>query len=220
MKSSTPFLWLVGVLFLSGSVQAKELKSILETVDVETGVRTVVRTFDGRIEAPNWTRDGKWLVYNAGGHLYRIAPTGGDPESVDTGACTRCNNDHVLSFDGRSIAVSHDPDPQGSRIYTMPLFATNAVAATEVVSTPRSYLHGWSPDGKWLAYCAMRETDRKATSTSLRRRVVSRSASQRHRDLMTDPSSHRAGNSSGSTPAARASCRSGACGPMDPSRSR
>ena len=161
MKSSTPSLWLVGVLFLSGSVQAKELKSILETVDVETGVRTVVRTFDGRIEAPNWTRDGKWLVYNAGGHLYRIAPTGGDPESVDTGACTWCNNDHVLSFDGRSIAVSHDPDPQGSRIYTMPLFATNAVAATEVVSTPRSYLHGWSPDGKWLAYCAMRETDPK-----------------------------------------------------------
>lgn len=149
------------MLFLSGSVQAKELKSILETVDVETGVRTVVRTFDGRIEAPNWTRDGKWLVYNAGGRLYRIAPTGGDPESVDTGACTRCNNDHVLSFDGRSIAVSHDPDPQGSRIYTMPLFATNAVAATEVVSTPRSYLHGWSPDGKWLAYCAMRETDPK-----------------------------------------------------------
>lgn len=113
------------MLFLSGSVQAKELKSILETVDVETGVRTVVRTFDGR-----------------------------------------------------SIAVSHDPDPQGSRIYTMPLRLDDGLEprpshlvpparlgretlATEVVSTPRSYLHGWSPDGKWLAYCAMRETDPK-----------------------------------------------------------
>ena len=32
--------------------------SILETVDVHTGVRTVLKEFDHVIEAPNWTRDG------------------------------------------------------------------------------------------------------------------------------------------------------------------
>ena len=39
--------------------------SILETVDVHTGVRSVLKEFDCVIEAPNWTQDGRSLVYNS-----------------------------------------------------------------------------------------------------------------------------------------------------------
>lgn len=44
--------------------------SILETVDVHTGNRTILKEFDYVIEAPNWTQDGKSLVYNSRGHLH------------------------------------------------------------------------------------------------------------------------------------------------------
>ncbi|HNB51008.1 MAG TPA: hypothetical protein PK530_03650, partial [Anaerolineales bacterium] len=44
--------------------------SILETVDVFTGVRTVLKEFDYVIEAPNWTRDGRTLIYNSQGRMY------------------------------------------------------------------------------------------------------------------------------------------------------
>ena len=80
----------------------------LETVDVKTGARTVVKSFARKIEAPNWTRDGRHLIYNSGGRLWRVPAAGGEEEPVDTGFCTRCNNDHVLSFDGKYVAVSHD----------------------------------------------------------------------------------------------------------------
>ena len=50
--------------------------SILEIYDVEAGTRTVVKEFQGTIEAPNWTVDGRWLIYNSGGRLYKIAPDG------------------------------------------------------------------------------------------------------------------------------------------------
>jgi Tol biopolymer transport system component len=47
-------------------IAARDAISILETVDVTTGVRSVLKEFDQVIEAPNWTRDGRLLVYNAG----------------------------------------------------------------------------------------------------------------------------------------------------------
>ena len=44
--------------------------SIFETVDVHSGIRTVHKEFNYVIEAPNWTQDGKYLVYNSRGHMY------------------------------------------------------------------------------------------------------------------------------------------------------
>ena len=41
--------------------------------------RRVVRHFDGKIEAPNWTRDGQSLIYNSNGRIYRIPVAGGEP---------------------------------------------------------------------------------------------------------------------------------------------
>jgi Tol biopolymer transport system component len=128
--------------------------SILETLDVDTGERKVLREFEDVIEAPNWTRDGKYLVYNRNGRLYRYDLGTGGIHEIDTAFAVDCNNDHVLSPDGRSIAVSHHTYEDGeSRIYILPLTGGNPVLITPMAP---SYLHGWSPDGKTLAYCAER----------------------------------------------------------------
>ena len=136
--------------------QVNKVTSILEISDLN-GKRTVVKEFPYHIEAPNWTPDGKWLIFNSSGKLYKVSPDSpGEPIQINTGFATNCNNDHVLSFDGKMIAISHGTKEDGqSRIYTLPI---------EGSSTPRlitpmapSYLHGISPDNKYLAYCADRK---------------------------------------------------------------
>ncbi|MDR1918058.1 MAG: transporter [Tannerellaceae bacterium] len=147
------------VLFGLGSVQAQnqqqQLTSILEVIDVASGKRTVLKEFPFRMEAPNWTVDGKWLIYNSGGKLYKLSPdTPGEPVLIPTGAASRCNNDHVLSFDGRQIGISSGSEEDGrSRVWTAPIEGGEAKLITPLAP---SYLHGWSPDVKTLAYCAER----------------------------------------------------------------
>ena len=129
-------------------------QSILEIYDVETGTRTVVAEMDYLIEAPNWTPDGRALVYNSNGCIYRIDLETKAIEKIDSGFVNDCNNDHVLSADGAGLAVSHATLEDGkSRIYTLPI--TGGVPRLITPLAP-SYLHGWSPDGSTLAYCAER----------------------------------------------------------------
>ena len=128
--------------------------SILETVDVHSGIRTVHKEFDYIIEAPNWTQDGKYLVYNSRGHMYTYELVNGEIKEIDTGFAIDCNNDHVLSPDNTQLAVSHCTNEDArSRIYILPLAGGSPILVTE---KGPSYLHGWSPDGRRLAYCAER----------------------------------------------------------------
>jgi len=128
--------------------------SILETVDVHTGARSVLKEFDYVIEAPNWTRDGQYLVYNSRGRLYTYALSTTEIKEIDTGFAIDCNNDHVLSPNNTQVAISHfTNDDATSRIYVLPLNGGQPVRVTE---KGPSYLHGWSPDGQRLAYCAER----------------------------------------------------------------
>lgn len=134
---------------------AQKTVSILQILDVKTGSVTTVQEFPYLIEAPNWTHDGQWLVYNSGGKIYRISPDGGEPVMIDTGDVDGCNNDHVLSFDGKGLAISASPRTRpGSRIYTLPLAGGQPRLVTPQAP---SYLHGWSPDGKTFCYCAERD---------------------------------------------------------------
>jgi TolB protein len=127
--------------------------SLLEIMDVQTGERTVLAKFDKVIEAPNWTRDGK-LIYNSGGHIYSFDIASRESALIDTGFATFCNNDHVLSPDQSFLAISHHPiEDRKSRIYILPRKGGNPVLITPMAP---SYLHGWSPDGHTLAYCAER----------------------------------------------------------------
>jgi Tol biopolymer transport system component len=136
-------------------IAERDSYSILETVDVHTGERTVLKEFDYVIEAPNWTQDGKTLVYNSQGRMYTYELKTGEIKEIDTGFAMDCNNDHVLSPDNSQLAVSHFTNEDAtSRIYTLPLGGGTPTLVTE---KGPSYLHGWSPDGKRLAYYAERD---------------------------------------------------------------
>ena len=131
--------------------------SILEIYDLEKGESREVVRFDRLIEAPNWSRDGKSLFYNSRGELYRYDLEKGTEEKLNTGLCRNCNNDHVLSPDGRSIAISHSEESWMSRVYIVPIGGGEPRLVTE--NCP-SFLHGWSPDGETLAYCAFRDMEK------------------------------------------------------------
>jgi Tol biopolymer transport system component len=128
--------------------------SVLETLDVTTGVRSVLKVFDTVIEAPNWTRDGQSLIVNSQGGMFACSVSSGEISRIDTGFAVDCNNDHLVSPDGTQLAISHfDHADVASRIYLVPL--TGGVPV-RVTNQGPSYLHGWSPDGQRLAYCAER----------------------------------------------------------------
>jgi TolB protein len=103
-----------------------------------------------RIEAPNWSPDGTYLLWNSGGKLWKFALTGGAPQAVDTGAIRGINNDHGITRDGHWFAISAE------QIYILP---SSGGAPRQVTQKTPSYFHGWSPDGKWLAYCAERNNN-------------------------------------------------------------
>jgi len=128
--------------------------SILETVDVFTGERKILKEFDHVIEAPNWTKDGKYLVFNSNGRMFTYEMASGAVKEINTGFAIDCNNDHVLSPDNTELAVSHFTNEDAtSRIYILPM---SGGAPHLVTEKGPSYLHGWSPDGARLAYCAER----------------------------------------------------------------
>jgi Tol biopolymer transport system component len=136
--------------------------SQLEVLDVESGRRELLMSSQQPFEAPNWTPDGKALIYNTSGRvpewrgrLHRFDLATRKPTPIDTGFAIRNNNDHVLSFDGTRLAIS-DQSAEGGRstIYTLP--ATGGTPERRTPLTP-SYLHGWSPDGKWLVYTGGRD---------------------------------------------------------------
>jgi TolB protein len=133
-------------------------RSKITVYDTAARTQETVYMADDVIEAPNWSRDGKFLLVNTGGDLYRL-PVGGAGqaklEKIDLGAGGyRCNNDHDLSRDGKWLAFSAStPGSRGSQVF---LAAGDGSGVKQMVETTPSYFHGWSPDGKWLAIVGQR----------------------------------------------------------------
>lgn len=139
--------------------------SILCTMDVETGEETVLHEFPGIIEAPNWLNDGNTLLYNADGKIYRYEIDKDHVEQVDTGFCVQCNNDHVPSPDNQLLAVSCMPPELTDGTYESHIYVLQMTGGEpkDLTGPGLSYLHGWSPDGKELAYCAFRKKPEEET---------------------------------------------------------
>lgn len=137
---------------LSMNAQERQVTSRLEVYDFDKGTREIVYEAKDHFEAPNWSPDGKFLLFNQEGLLYKFYLEEKRVEPVNTAFANACNNDHGISFDGHSIVISNN-DPEGSRIYTLPIVGGTPQLVTE--QSP-SYWHGWSPDGQTLTYCANR----------------------------------------------------------------
>ena len=132
------------------------ITSYLMIYDLETKTSRVVYKVHSHFEAPNWTRDGNFLVVNSHGRLFKKIAFGCDePSRIESGEAVKCNNDHGYSPDGKLLAVSHNKEGK-SIIYVLP--ATGGEAKQVTVEGP-SYWHGWSPDGNTLAYCASRNNE-------------------------------------------------------------
>ncbi|MGH9766228.1 MAG: TolB family protein [Blastocatellia bacterium] len=133
------------------------LESTLETIAISSKDRKVVYTKRAHFEAPNWSRDGKFFLFNRGGRIYKLPAPGGEPQALDTGFATRNNNDHGISPDGAQLVISDQSQEQRrSLIYVLPITGGTPRRVTQLAP---SYWHGWSPDGKTLAYCAERNGD-------------------------------------------------------------
>ncbi|WP_223648939.1 TolB family protein [Hymenobacter psoromatis] len=133
------------------------LGSRLEVLDVASGSREVIYSAPNSLQAPNWQRNGKTLVYNSDGLMYSFDLTTRTPTLLPTGNVKNNNNDHVLSFDGRQLGLSSAVDKLGgSIVYTVP-----AAGGTPRQITPKgpSYLHGWSPDARHLVFTGQRNNE-------------------------------------------------------------
>ncbi len=134
------------------------LGSRMEVLDLETGNRTILFDSEHSVQAPNWTVDGKKLIYNSNGYLYNYHFDSGEITQLNTGFATNNNNDHVLSFDGSMLAISHHnpEDENTSTIYTLPVDGSDNPKQVTKSGIGASYLHGISPDKKTVIFTGQR----------------------------------------------------------------
>jgi hypothetical protein len=148
------------------------LINTLQTINVQSKDRRVAYVVEQptRIEAPNWFPDNSnTLYFNNGGKLYKVTaeppatppvPNRAPPAPIDLGSLTRINNDHGISADGKMLAISDQTERVGTQrpslIYMLPISGGTPKRLTE---TGPSYFHGWSPDGKTIAFCGLRDNN-------------------------------------------------------------
>ena len=129
--------------------------SNIEILNIESGVRRILYHSPKSLQAPNWSKNGKTLVYNSEGLIYSFNIESGEVNIINTEFAESNNNDHVLSFNGELLGISHHSaeDNNKSVIYILP--STGGIPERITEKGP-SYLHGWSPDDKYLTYTAER----------------------------------------------------------------
>lgn len=132
--------------------------SNLEVMDVETGHREILYQSAHSIQAPNWTPDGKRLIYNSKGHLYNYDLASHGITPLNTGFAVNNNNDHVLTFDGSLLGISNhnQEDNRTSALYYLPSEGDSLPKMVTKPGVGASYFHGWSPDNKKMLFTGNR----------------------------------------------------------------
>ena len=172
MKSLRSLLLLPGLLALTldvaavaaqnasqGAAPKPKYRTHFVVYDIDAKSAKSIFAIEGEWHAPNWTPDGKYIVSDMGGHLYRIPASGanaGKPEKIDVSEKMEATNDHALSWDGKRIAITGITPPMPAKIRTPAdihnsLFVMNA-DGSNAHEVHLGWLHAWSPDGKYLVY--------------------------------------------------------------------
>lgn len=157
----------------AAAAQRPRYRTSFAVYDLKAKTIKTVFTADGTWECPSWTRDGKYLISNMGGSLYRIPIDGdktGAPEKIQLSQPMRATNDHALSWDGKRLAISgftgallHASDgwkigPHGEATSRADLFIAN-LDGSHARRLLVGWLHGWSPDGKYVTFVANHKGD-------------------------------------------------------------
>ncbi len=130
--------------------------SRMEILDIESGLRKITFTSENPFEAPNWTRDGLALIYNSQGLLNRFNLETGINTPINTGKAEGNNNDHVISWSGKMLGISHQMENSSGSGSTISIIPVEGGEARMITSKMPSYLHGWSNDDRFLVYTARR----------------------------------------------------------------
>jgi TolB protein len=132
--------------------------SYIQTLDISSGKLDTIATIHQHFEAPNWHKDN-YLILNSYGKLYTLPLATKKMQLLNTGFANQNNNDHGISPDGKWLVVSHnDKSDTSTKAYKSAIYILPVTGGTPKRITPEvpSFWHGWSPDGKTLAYCAER----------------------------------------------------------------
>jgi Tol biopolymer transport system component len=132
------------------------LGSDIELLDLETQNSKIIYQSPKSLQAPNWMKDGKHLLYNSDGLLYTFDLKTASPAVLNTGSATHNNNDHVISFDGKWLAISSSDSTGNSIGWVLPVKGGEPRRMNKIGP---SYMHGWSPDGKYLVFCGSRNKE-------------------------------------------------------------
>jgi TolB protein len=140
----------------------------IRILDIETGESaTVFESSTLFVEAPNLSPDGRGLIVNADGGLWRLplgagrgAGSGADAdaratlERIPLGTTPALNNDHVISPDGSTFLVT----ARDGHLYEIPFDGLADGVAPRRITSPhptdarfKFYLHGVSRDGAVIA---------------------------------------------------------------------
>ena len=87
------------------------LGSNLEVLDLESGKRKILLRSAHSIQAPNWTADGRHLIYNSNGFLYTYELETGEVRRLETGFAT--DNKRLRQASAKVIAGLNRPLPAG-----------------------------------------------------------------------------------------------------------
>jgi len=153
--------------FFLQNLNAQQLENIISTMeifDIATENRSLVFQYEDHFEAPNWTPDGSYLIYNSHGKLVEWDLENEKLKMINSGDLVNLNNDHGISPDGKYIVISNN-EPRlkasdylngSSRIYILPRIGGKPRLIT---NNAPSYWHSWSPDQKTLVFVAKRNAD-------------------------------------------------------------
>ncbi len=128
-------------------IAGEETRSRITVVALDGSGRKVVLDSPHRYAAPDWTPDGKALIVNGGGKLWRVPISGGAPQPVATGSTGWVDINHGIAPDDQTLAFTAN----GALFREQP-----GREPERVLPAMPSYFHAWSPDGKFIAYSANR----------------------------------------------------------------